>query len=45
VVVIPGRRLVPRRGRLSMEKISLAEKFALIREHWRPKVVGELNEL
>jgi mannose-6-phosphate isomerase-like protein (cupin superfamily) len=26
-----------------MEKISLSEKFALITEHWRPKVVGELN--
>ena len=26
-----------------MEKINLAEKFALINEHWRPKVVGELN--
>lgn len=26
-----------------MEKINLAEKFALIMEHWRPKVVGELN--
>ena len=26
-----------------MEKVSLAEKFALINEHWRPKVVGELN--
>ena len=26
-----------------MEKISLTEKFALITEHWRPKVVGELN--
>lgn len=26
-----------------MEKVSLAEKFALIGEHWRPKVVGELN--
>ncbi len=24
-------------------KINLAEKFALINEHWRPKVVGELN--
>lgn len=24
-------------------KVSLAEKFALINEHWRPKVVGELN--
>ncbi len=26
-----------------MEKISIAEKFSLISEHWRPKVVGELN--
>lgn len=26
-----------------MNKINLAEKFALINEHWRPKVVGELN--
>lgn len=26
-----------------MEKINLAEKLALIHEHWRPKVVGELN--
>lgn len=26
-----------------MKKVSLAEKFALITEHWRPKVVGELN--
>ena len=26
-----------------MDKINLAEKFALINEHWRPKVVGELN--
>ena len=26
-----------------MEKVSLNEKFALISEHWRPKVVGELN--
>ncbi|MBA2627649.1 MAG: cupin domain-containing protein [Gemmatimonadales bacterium] len=26
-----------------MEKVSLAEKFALISEHWRPKVVGALN--
>ena len=24
-------------------KVSLAEKFDLIHEHWRPKVVGELN--
>jgi mannose-6-phosphate isomerase-like protein (cupin superfamily) len=23
--------------------VDLASKFALIREHWRPKVVGELN--
>jgi len=26
-----------------MEKVNLNEKFALINEHWRPKVVGELN--
>jgi mannose-6-phosphate isomerase-like protein (cupin superfamily) len=26
-----------------MTKINLAEKFALIAEQWRPKVVGELN--
>ena len=26
-----------------MEKVSLTEKLALINEHWRPKVVGELN--
>jgi mannose-6-phosphate isomerase-like protein (cupin superfamily) len=24
-------------------KVNLAEKFALITEHWRPKIVGELN--
>ena len=26
-----------------MKKASLSEKFALIQEHWRPKVVAELN--
>ena len=26
-----------------MKKVNLTEKFALINEHWRPKVVGELN--
>ncbi|HMB93984.1 MAG TPA: cupin domain-containing protein [Rhodothermales bacterium] len=26
-----------------MEKINLAEKFALIQEHWSPKIIGELN--
>lgn len=26
-----------------MDKISLDEKFALFDEHWRPKVVAELN--
>ena len=26
-----------------MKKISLTEKFALIHEHWRPKVVAGLN--
>ncbi len=27
-----------------MQPISLPEKFALISEHWRPKVVASLNE-
>ncbi len=27
----------------SLKKVNLAEKFALINEHWRPKVIGELN--
>jgi hypothetical protein len=26
-----------------MKKVNLSEKFALINEHWRPKVVGELS--
>ena len=26
-----------------MEKVNLSEKLAQISEHWRPKVVGELN--
>jgi mannose-6-phosphate isomerase-like protein (cupin superfamily) len=26
-----------------MEKISLTDKFSLIREHWRPKVAAQLN--
>ncbi|MBK9164558.1 MAG: cupin domain-containing protein [Acidobacteria bacterium] len=26
-----------------MKKVNLAEKFSLISEYWRPKVVGELN--
>lgn len=26
-----------------MQSISLTEKFAVIKEHWRPKVVAELN--
>lgn len=26
-----------------MEKINLAQKLALFSEHWRPKIVGELN--
>src|SRR5260221_12608890 len=30
-------------GAPAMNKASLADKFALIREHWRPKVVAQLN--
>ena len=26
-----------------MEKINLAEKFALFTDHWSPKIAGELN--
>ena len=26
-----------------MEKVNLAEKFGTFSEHWRPKIVGELN--
>ncbi len=26
-----------------MEKVNLAEKFGAFAEHWRPKIVGELN--
>ena len=26
-----------------MEKINLADKLARIQEHWRPRVIGELN--
>jgi len=26
-----------------MEKVKVAEKFAAFSEHWRPKVIGELN--
>ena len=26
-----------------MQKVNLAEKFALIQEHWQPRVAGELN--
>ena len=28
---------------MSPDKASLNEKFALIREHWRPRVVAQLN--
>jgi mannose-6-phosphate isomerase-like protein (cupin superfamily) len=28
---------------MATQKVNLSEKFALINEHWRPKVVGELN--
>lgn len=26
-----------------MEKVNIAERFTLFSEHWRPKIVGELN--
>jgi mannose-6-phosphate isomerase-like protein (cupin superfamily) len=29
--------------KMSVQKVNLREKLSLIDEHWRPKVVGELN--
>ncbi len=26
-----------------MQKISLTEKLSLIKDHWNPRIVGELN--
>jgi len=26
-----------------MEKVNLDQKFSLFKEHWKPKIVGELN--
>lgn len=26
-----------------MEKVNLSDKFALFKDHWSPKIVGELN--
>ena len=28
-----------------VERVSLAEKFALFSEHWTPKVVGQINDM
>ena len=28
-----------------MEKVNLAEKFSRFEEHWRPKIVGEVNDV
>src|SRR4051812_21142778 len=28
----------------TMDKVNLAEKFALFQEHWSPKIVGEIND-
>lgn len=36
----PGRALCQT---ARMEKVNLKEKFALFRDHWKPKIVGELN--
>jgi mannose-6-phosphate isomerase-like protein (cupin superfamily) len=27
-----------------MEKVNLAQKFGLIQEYWKPKIVGEVND-
>ena len=31
-------------GVLKMEKVNLVEKFKKFNEHWRPKIVGDLND-
>jgi quercetin dioxygenase-like cupin family protein len=28
---------------MAMNRVDVAEKFSLFREHWRPKIVAELN--
>ena len=28
---------------MTLERVDLAETFSRVREHWVPKVVGELN--
>lgn len=28
----------------AVEKVNLAEKFAMFRDHWSPRLVGELND-
>ncbi len=28
----------------TIEKVNLAEKFALFQEHWSPKIAGEIND-
>jgi mannose-6-phosphate isomerase-like protein (cupin superfamily) len=30
---------------MAMEKINLVRKFNLIKEHWSPKIVGEVNDV
>jgi mannose-6-phosphate isomerase-like protein (cupin superfamily) len=30
---------------MNMEKINLFQKFDLIKEHWSPKIVGEINDV
>ena len=27
-----------------MDKVNLAQKFGLIKEYWKPKIVGEIND-
>jgi mannose-6-phosphate isomerase-like protein (cupin superfamily) len=28
-----------------VEKVNLAEKFSLFHDHWRPRIVGQVNDL
>jgi hypothetical protein len=39
-----GLFIKPRLKEKHVEKVDIAQKFNLFREHWSPKIVGELND-
>jgi mannose-6-phosphate isomerase-like protein (cupin superfamily) len=40
----PTPLLETKKGMKNMDKVNLAEKFALISEYWSPKIAGEIND-